>query len=101
MNSRKKLQAKLESLMDGHKVYFQPPETVKLTYPCIIFSLSSRKTIHADNSPYGFGNRYSVTIIDQNPDSVFADKVAMLPTARFNRSYTADNLHHTVYTLYF
>lgn len=45
--------------------------------------------------------RYTVTIIDRNPDSAIPNKVAELPLCSFNRFYTADNLNHFVYNLYF
>jgi hypothetical protein len=40
-------------------------------------------------------------IIDQDPDSAIPPKVAALPMCLFNRFYTADNLNHDVYNLYF
>lgn len=42
-----------------------------------------------------------VTVIDRDPDSVFAEKIAELPLCADNRFYTADNLNHFVYNLYF
>lgn len=56
---------------------------------------------HANNSPYRHLKRYSVTSVDQNPDSVVADKLAHLPTVQFSRAYSADHLNHTAYRLYF
>jgi hypothetical protein len=58
-------------------------------------------TQFAGNIPYRRTKRYMVTVVDQNPDSDIPDKVASLPTATFNRFYTADNLNHDVYRLYF
>ena len=40
MASRIKLQAKLEELLGSRNVYYQPPETLKIEYPAIIYSKS-------------------------------------------------------------
>ena len=97
--SRSRLQAILEELVDN--VYFQPPENLKLVYPCIIYSRSAADTKFADDSPYAHMKRYQVTVIDKNPDSLIPDSVAMLPMCIFDRHYKADNLNHDVYVLYY
>lgn len=83
------------------KVYFQPPETVKLSYPCIIYKLAVESPQYADNLKYLGMKRYTVTIIDRNPDSEIPDAVSLLPYCKFDRSYSADYLNHFVYELYF
>jgi hypothetical protein len=55
----------------------------------------------ADGQPYKRGNRYLVTVIDRNPDSLIPDKVAALPMCVYDRFYTADNLNHNVFKLFF
>ena len=42
-----------------------------------------------------------MTIIDKNPDSQLPDKLGELPLCRLNRVYTADNLNHYVFDIYF
>lgn len=98
---RTELQTILEDLLGTKQVYFQPPESVRMTYPCIVYARNDGRTIFADNAPYRFMKRYSVTVIDRNPDSEIPDKVAQLPMCIFNRHYTADNLHHDSFELYF
>lgn len=82
-------------------VYFQPPENIKLEYPCIIYQRDSADTKFADNRPYRYKKRYQVMVIDQDPDSPIPDKVADLPTCVFERHYTADYLNHDVFNLFF
>lgn len=82
-------------------VFYQPPESVKLRYPCIIYSLSGDSPVHADNMKYRRFKRYRVMVIDRNPDSAVPDLVADIPYCSFDRAYPADNLHHFVYDLYF
>jgi hypothetical protein len=102
MGSRVQLQALLEDLLGSRNVYFQPPETVKLGYPCIIYSRGViGKTQFANDKPYKHAVRYSVTVIDANPDSNILDKIASLPMCVFERHFTKDNLHHDIYNLYY
>jgi len=84
-----------------YKIYFQPPETVKLSYPCIIYSRNLGETRFANNKPYTHRLRYTIIVIDKNPDSEILEKVAMLPMCVFDRHYTSDNLNHDVYNLYY
>lgn len=81
-------------------VYFQPPETVKLKYPCIIYQRSDSWINSADNIPYIALKGYSVTVIDMNPDSLIPDQVEALPYCRFDRPATVDNLYHWYFTLF-
>lgn len=82
-------------------VYFQSPATVKMNYPCIVYGRSDVSAIFADNIPYKNQVRYQITVIDPDPDSVIPSKVAVLPTCIFDRHFTADNLNHDVYNLYY
>lgn len=82
-------------------VYFQPPENVKMEYPCIVYSRDYRETKFADNEPYNSMKRYLVMVIDRDPDSDIPDKVAELPMSTFNRFYPADGLNHDVYQVFF
>lgn len=101
MGTRLQLQLTLEDILGSHNVYFQPPETVKLLYPCIIYARNSVDTTFADDIPYSNQIQYRITVIDKNPDSIIPSKVAMLPMCRFDRHYTKDNLNHDVYNIYY
>ena len=82
-------------------VYFQPPANVTMQYPCIVYKRDYAKTEFADNSPYHTTKRYQVTVIDANPDSDIPGKIAELPLSTFQRFFTADNLNHDVYNVFF
>lgn len=83
----------------GH-LYFQPPETVKMVYPAIVYSLQNIDIRHADNRPYKIAKQYQITAIDKDPDSKLPDEIAELPTVRFDRFFTSDNLNHWVFTVH-
>ena len=72
-----------------------------MSYPAIVYSRAAILTDHADNNPYYLRKRYSVTVIDRNPDSVLPDKLAEWPMCRHDRHFKVDNLNHDVFTLYF
>lgn len=91
----------LTDILGADRVYFQPPPTVQLEYPCIIYERDRRRVFHADNRPYAHKKGYRVTVIDRNPDSDIPEKIADLPLCSFDRFFAADNLNHDVYNLYF
>lgn len=99
MAPRLQLHQLLKTIVDN--VYFQPPTNVQLVYPCIIYKRDFALTEFADDKPYNFALRYMIMVIDQDPDSEIPKKVAALPMCVFNRFYTADNLNHDVYNVYF
>lgn len=81
--------------------YFQPPSSDKMVYPCIRYERSDIDTAFADNNPYRHAKRYQLTVIDSDPDSLIPDEVAKLPECTFDRHYTADNLNHDIFNLYY
>ena len=102
LSRRRQFQLVLESMLTGGKVYFQPPGNVKLSYPCIIYHTYRYDTSHADNILYRAQRAYTVMYIDTNPDATFPETyLKTQPMTHFDREYTADNLHHWVFTTYY
>jgi len=101
MAQRLELQTVFVGILGSPNVYFQPPPTIKMEYPCIVYRRDYELANHADDIPYRRRKRYLVTVIDRNPDSDIPDKVAELPMCTYDRFYTADNLNHDVYKLFF
>lgn len=91
----------LTCVSGSQKVYFQQPEELAITPPCIIYERDAARTSFAGNFPYLFKQRYAVTIIDPNPDSAIIDKVAALPQCVWNRQFRANGLNHDVFVIYF
>ena len=91
----------LESIMDGNKVYYQPPSTKTIEYPCIVYSRNNIENRYASDDVYGQNHSYTVTVIDKDPDSKYVEKLSKLPYARFSRHFTSDNLNHEVFTIYY
>lgn len=101
MNRRLELHTILVDILGSRYVYFQPPESIKLNYPCIVYVRSSADSKYANNLLYLHKKKYTVTVIDKNPDSTIPDKIAQLPLCKFDRHFASSNLNHDVYTLYY
>lgn len=101
MAKRLELHEILKGILGSDHVYFQPPSTLKMVYPCIVYRRSQESREYANGGLYSRMKRYQVVVIDWNPDSETPDKVGALPLCSFDRHYTSDNLNHDVYNLYF
>lgn len=98
---RLELHEKLCEILGSRNVYFQPPESIKMKYPCIRYERSGINTEYADNKAYRKLKQYTITVIDRDPDSELIDRVLELPFSSFSRHYVADNLNHDVSVLYY
>jgi len=102
MEKRLQLQQELEEILGTDNVYFQPPENVKLSYPCIIYAKASPRLQRADNRVYRYTQRYDVTVIYDDPDMDLSQRlVSHFPMCTLDRPYKADNLYHDSITLYY
>lgn len=99
--SRLELDGVLRELLGSSNLYFEPPSTVKMKYPCIVYERSRIDQTHADDSTYLLNKRYTVTAIYLNPDDDLPDRIAMMPLCSHDRHFVSDNLQHDVFTLYY
>ena len=99
MDRRLELQTILEGIVD--RVYFQPPDSTKIEYPCIVYALEGIFTNPANNKNYMAINRYSMVYIDRDPDSEAIKELIMLPMTRFDRFYRSDSLNHWSFEIYY
>lgn len=101
MASREELHEKLVAILGSRNVYFQPPETLKMSYPAIRYARVPMKNNFADNVVYKQSQQYEITLIDYDPESVFLGPLSKMPTCRHDRHYQSDNLNHDVFTIYY
>jgi hypothetical protein len=101
MGLRLDLHEELCTLLGSRNVYFQPPESIKMEYPAIVYERSTIDTRYANGKPYTNQKGYKVTSIGRDPDSSVPDKLALLPFCRFDRHYRVSNLNHDVFLLYY
>lgn len=99
--SRLEIQERLEALADNLHVYYQPPASVRISYPAIIFRLNDYSQNWADDNLYKKDRSYLITLIHYDPDNDLIEKLLWaFPKLRYDRTYTSDNLYHYVYVLY-
>lgn len=101
MGSRLELQAIFEELLESRNVYYQPPPSVLLKYPAIVYERDTIENEHANDGVYIQKTRYSATVIDPNPDSEFVYKMSRLPLCRHTRHFKSDNLNHDTFEIFF
>lgn len=101
MANRLELHELLCETLGSRQVYFQPPSSIRMKYPAIIYSRSRIGNEFANDSVYNQTYQYSITVIDEDPDSEIVERVSKLPMCSFDRHYTADNLNHDTFTIYY
>ena len=100
MNDRLALHELLCEKLGNRNVYFQPPESVQMKYPAIVYSRNRIENTSADNVTYRQSVSYVITVIDRDPDSEIVERVSQIPHIAYDRSYVADNLNHDVFRLF-
>lgn len=101
MDHWQKLQLVFAEILGIKNVYFQPPPTVKMEYPCVVYQLSGTKDDHADNRVYVGRFKWNVTLISRTPMPLEFYKLRELKNCYFDRPYTAGNLYHYSFTIYY
>lgn len=81
--------------------YFEPPADIFMNYPCFVYDYANDIDIFADNKHYQSFKTYTVTLIDEDPDSEILKKMKELLYCSLDRHFVVDGLHHFVYTLYY
>lgn len=85
----------------SENVYFQPPESIKIRYPAIVYFRRNIENVHADDASYLHSNSYEITVIDRDPESELMSKISELPMCRYDRHFTSDGLNHDVFIIYY
>lgn len=88
-------------VLGDRNCYYSPPSGLNMSYPCIKYDLSDPRVIHADNIPYLMELQWVITVIDEDPDSRIANCFFNMPKCSFDRKYSANDLNHFVFSLYF
>lgn len=99
---RLELHEKLVELLGSRNVYFQPPETLKLKFPCIIYNYELGDTIKANDRNYRIYDRYQITYVTKDPeDSKIDEFLEAFQMINHDRHFTSDNLNHYIYSLFY
>lgn len=104
--TRLELHDLLVRALGSENVYYEPPETIKMRYPCIVYNLDRMHTAGANNLPaYRRFDSYTVTYIDPSTvvtgsDDCVPERLVHIPGFSYDRQFVQDDLHHYVFTAY-
>ena len=102
MASRLELHEELCEVLGSRNVYFMTPESVKMSYDAIRYTLSGKDVRRANNMSYKATNRYDGVVITRSSDTTIPDDLlSHFEMCSLGRPYTADNLNHYPFTLYY
>lgn len=101
MGSRLEFHEVLCTILGSRNVYYQPPESLKLSYPCIVYGLASIDVQHADGIKYLPDKKYEVTLVSREPEPTQFNKMLSLDYSSFGRHFVNDNLNHFTFTIYY
>lgn len=104
MKTRYELHEILCEDLGSDNCYFTPPSNIHMQYPCIVYHYEGIKTYYADNKRYMNMRSYSITVIDEDPDSEIPNRLFMDDRLKYLESdsvFVADGLYHFPYALYF
>jgi hypothetical protein len=100
MATRLELHSELLGFMPN--VYFQPPSSIQMVYPCIVYNKTGRMRHFANDVIYSSQQEYTLTLIEKDPDSSVADNIEVhFQHCAINQYFTVDNLNHTKLSLYY
>lgn len=88
-------------ILGSRHVYFQPPESLKMVYPAIVYGRSDINDTPANNDVYNRKVRYQLTLIDSDPDSDKIEKILGLKYCSYDRHFNSDSLNHDIFTLFY
>lgn len=86
-----------EAVGETPHVYYQPPENVKLVYPCFVYSSDGITVIHSNGKPYLHYDEYVITYITKQASPLMVKSMINLPRISYDRHFTSENLHHYVF----
>lgn len=97
---RLKLQEELEDIVGKGHVYFQPPSSIRMLYPAMVYNLSALEHRKANNSDYINYDEYECVYITPHHMPEVLEQLDAMQYSHFVRHFEEDNLHHYVYTIY-
>lgn len=98
---REDFQEHLKKVFDGVEVYYMPPESIRMTYPCFVINLDHVDNLYSNGCIYSSRICFTVTYISRHVDDyIIGDMLNAQLYTSFDRVYVADNLRHYVFGVY-
>jgi len=97
--TRLTLHQTLVDILGSNNVYYNPPETLQMKFPCIVYNLDYIEDMHADNSKYIDWTTYKIYVVSKKVDHPAIRQILNIPMTRFSTRYVRDGLYHDVIIL--
>lgn len=102
MDDRLKLQLILESIDPKAKVYYQPPSSLSIVYPCMIYKDAPSHINRASDGLYRYVRCYELSYISKSPNMEISKEIlSRFNYSKMNSSYVSDGLIHSIFTIYY
>lgn len=102
IRTRLELQKILEEILGSEEVYFQAPESTRMSYPSIVYSLNDINDKYANNKSYKRDYNYTVTLMHEDPDNDIVDKLLdRFDYISLSRVFAIQGLNNYVFSLYY
>lgn len=98
-SNRLTLHQKLINILGSDNVYYNPPESLKMKFPCIVYNRSYIEPIHADNIKYLDYTTYKITLVSKDPDHPAVRLIMDLPMVKYSNNFTSNGYYHNVFIL--
>ena len=85
-------------------VYYDPPTSIQMKFPCFRFTMNNTDSKYADNLSYLRTKRWAITFITRDVeelDDVINQMLIKFKYCTHETTFKADNLNHAVFNLYF
>lgn len=100
------LDAELRTLQEedhGYQhTYFEPPESIRMSYDAVVYEKLAMEVRRANNRSYNIRDGYFVTVISRDPETTMPRRFQEhFERCRPERPFVQDNLYHFPFTLYY
>ena len=99
--NREELHDLLVDILGSNHVYYDPPESVKIRYPAIVYHMNHISNRYANSRIYNNTFTFTATLIDEDPESEIVEKMLSIPYCKHNQHYQSNGMTHDVFTIKF
>ena len=100
MDQRLLFHSKLSSVLPGVALFFSKPPDTELVYPCVIYTRSRAKALHANGKKYSVRPMFTCVLMTNLPDDHLFNILENMSLSTHDRSYLSDDINHDVFTIY-
>lgn len=105
LNRRITFDKKLRQILQDNgldvNIYFEPPRSISVKTPNILYKLDRSKPIYGDNKAYVDIAEYTVIFRTKEPCCIIHNDLLKLGQSSFVSKYTKDGLNHYQYKIYY